>query len=945
MDAVSRISGVFYLLMKIANDKEEALFKFDKTILVKDDQFYLTDILTNRHYEKWFNQVKGSKGKIFILNKGRCGNGGTTGFINYAREQCKGLIVSVPNRSIVISKERYDECCCVYGGAENIEKDKNIRICTWDKTDEVEGYDQFGFENIYIDDFVGMPRFWTGSLLVVDEYHKLIDDSNFRSVCGKIVKTILTTDNNVVLMSATPNYKFIEFLRTFSGKDVETYNVQYDDSDNHKKYVSLQWFERKKGYRMYDIISAICDKWRERKKEYEKYPSKVLLAHNKVAFFYNSVKEISNIVNQMPDTSDVEVLCAKTELHEATVPCYSKGFNPEKQIHFMTSAYFTGMDIDEKIHFGLVVFVGSNSASYLAYSNKTIKQALGRFRGGYGSTAFITDGKVKDKFGYAHMVSMITKLDEKIQRRKKYAGDAEYVKDHMDEIIQENIDYLYYTAMVESVDGWDDFSSFKKMMSAYPEYTVMSSIMPVKLKHYPRARDISFKEYKQKRLDGIKVAYKYAAICEKFIEKYGLDAFKIAGRNEIERKVKLDDVVGDMDIETLTAEYKYDLFLGDGFYKGSYLMSVLDYLGQKCDYEKLEETMMDAFGCFCVYEKGDKSKLRSCLFLCVSPKSYGKSPEMGTHSYYKSVSPILGENRKDFIRVSKKVSKRDQKSYAITDYLDFTQLYSMINNGDEKQSEFFTLLLKDPSLIAEAKQDPNWKKLFDDYKKNQTMISEFYKDTSSKSVKYPHKKDEMEKIDCLIVDIDDSITYNKFKEIYSDYEWTAYPTISNYNNDNWTKFRVILPLAQTLSIPNDSLNILKLLRRMICKYEDKNHQLGSYVNQEQWEIRRVNKGKVIDISQDTVTYLDALLKNLNTYDCKFKKVKKDGAFSASNYWDMDRAIAYYQEHDKDGERHTATFVIKNRLSEDDCTAFEKWLWEHYPAAVKKHWKTHKRIAS
>lgn len=87
----------------------------------------------------------------------------------------------------------------------------------------------------------------------------------------------------------------------------------------------------------------------------------------------------------------------------------------------------------------------------------------------------------------------------------------------MDEIIQENIEYLYYTAMVESMDGWDDFSSFKKMMSAYPEYTVMSSTMPIKLKQYPRARDISFKEYKQKRLDGIKVAYKYAAICEKLL--------------------------------------------------------------------------------------------------------------------------------------------------------------------------------------------------------------------------------------------------------------------------------------------------------------------------------------------------------------------------------------------------------------------------------------------
>ena len=209
------------------------------------------------------------------------------------------------------------------------------------------------------------------------------------TVCYKIVKSILTTDSNVVLMSATPNYEFIEFLRDFSGKDVETYNVKYDNEDMHKNYVALQWFERKKGYRMYDIVSAICDKWRKKKMEYEKYPSKVLLAHNKVAFFYNSVKEISNIVNQMPDTSDVEVLCAKTELHEGSVPCYSKEFNPEKQIHFMTSAYFTGMDIDKKHHFGKVVFIGGNSASYLAYSNKTVKQALGRFRGGYASTAFI----------------------------------------------------------------------------------------------------------------------------------------------------------------------------------------------------------------------------------------------------------------------------------------------------------------------------------------------------------------------------------------------------------------------------------------------------------------------------------------------------------------------------------------------------------------------------
>ena len=924
--------------------REEALFKFDEVIKVEDKQFYLTDILKDDHYYKWFNNVKGGKGKIFILNKGRCGNGGTTGFINYARENCKGLIVSVPNRSIVISKEKLDECCCVYGGAENIDKNKNIRICTWDKTNEVEGYDQFGFENIDINDLEeDWSRFWAGSLLVVDEYHKLIDDSNYREVCSKITKTILTTNSNVVLMSATPNYKFIEFLRESSGKDVETYNVQYDDEYMHQNPCKLQWFERKEGYRTYDMVCDQCEKSRKRKEEYKQCPSKIGLGANKLALFFNSVKDICGIVNQMPDElkTDIEVLCSRTEAHESDVPCYSKNYNPEKQIHFMTKAYITGMDIFDC--FWRVIFIGGNDIHYLAFSNKEVKQGLGRFREGYVTTAFVTNGKVKNKYMYAHMKSMIETLEERIQKRKKYVGDVEYVKDHIDEIVQENLDFLYYTSTVESMDGWDDFESFEKMMSEHPEYLLAKSPMP-KPKRYPRARDISFKEYKQKRLEGIKMAYKHSAMCEKFIEKYGLDTFKKAGRNEIERKVKLDDVVGDIDIETLTAEYKYDLLLGDGFYKGSFLMSVLDYLGEKCDYEMLEIKIREVFGAFCIYQKGDISKLRSCLFLCVSPKSYGKSPETGTHSYYKGVSPILGENRKDFIRVSKKVSKRDQKTQAITDYLYSTQLYSMINDGDEKQSEFFTLLLKDPSLITEAKQDQKWKKLFDLYKMNQTMISEFYKDTSSKSVKYPHKKEEMEKIDCLIVDIDDSISFNEFKDIYSDYEWTAYPTISNTDGDNWTKFRVILPFAQTLSIPNDSLNVLKLLRRMVCKYEDKNHQLGSYVNQEQWEMRRVNEGMVIDISQDTVVYLDAMLKNLKTFEGKFKKVKETGGFSTSNYWDMDRAIAYYQERDKDGERHNATFVIKNCLSEEDCKEFEKWLRANHPSKMH-HWKSHKRIAS
>lgn len=81
-----------------------------------------------------------------------------------------------------------------------------------------------------------------------------------------------------------------------------------------------------------------------------------------------------------------------------------------------------------------------------------------------------------------------------------------------------------------------------------------------------------------------------------------------------------------------------------------------------------------------------------------------------------------------------KVSKRNKATEAITDYLDSTQLYSMINDGDDYQREFFTKLLDNPSVIPNIKRDEEYNKLFNEYKMSQTMISEFYKDTSSKSV-------------------------------------------------------------------------------------------------------------------------------------------------------------------------------------------------------------------
>lgn len=229
------------------------------------------------------------------------------------------------------------------------------------------------------------------------------------------------------------------------------------------------------------------------------------------------------------------------------------------------------------------------------------------------------------------------------------------------------------------------------------------------------------------------------------------------------------------------------------------------------------------------------------------------------------------------INVALKVSPNGRKVEAITTKLDSIKHYSMINDGTETQKEFFTKIYDDISVIPNLKRDEEYKKLFEAYKRNQTMISEFYKETTTPKEKYHFVSKEMDKIDCLIVDIDDNISFNEFKDIYSDMKWVAYPTISNDQKDDWCKYRVIIPLAQSIYIPNDDLAVLKLLRRMICKHEDRNHGLYSSTSKEQWDLRVSNEGETVFISQDTVIYLTALLNSINDAVGKIEKANIEKA--------------------------------------------------------------------
>ena len=81
------------------------LFDFDYKIEVPElaigeREKFLDEIISDDIYERMF-----SGRQISFLNKTRCGNGGTTGFIKYALDNDKGCLILVPNVSICISKE------------------------------------------------------------------------------------------------------------------------------------------------------------------------------------------------------------------------------------------------------------------------------------------------------------------------------------------------------------------------------------------------------------------------------------------------------------------------------------------------------------------------------------------------------------------------------------------------------------------------------------------------------------------------------------------------------------------------------------------------------------------------------------------------------------------------------------------------------------------------
>lgn len=337
---------------------------FDEEIQVMADIgiFYLDDVFKQEKYQGIYGDMMDTfHYPISFLNKTVCGNGGTTGMIRYALNNNKGLLVLVPNVSIVKSKENdfwdNDDICCVYGGSGDINPDAQIVIATYDQfprllrtlrnTGVKSGKDIFDM------------TFWAGRTVVVDEYHKLIDESGYREICVKITQMITKIKSPVILMSATPSEDYAHMLRELLPEwIIRKYTVVYDNEH-------------------YDFDTRL-DIWESNKKQLKDVIGTMLKSSNNkhICMFYNSVADIKKLITQLDDDR-IEVLCS-AQSKDKVGKYYSDKFNEKKKLHFMTSAYFTGFDIwcDEC----KCVIVTSNEFDYLCVSQKDIQQIIGRFR-------------------------------------------------------------------------------------------------------------------------------------------------------------------------------------------------------------------------------------------------------------------------------------------------------------------------------------------------------------------------------------------------------------------------------------------------------------------------------------------------------------------------------------------------------------------------------------
>ena len=896
---------------------------FNEEIKVKASpgNFYLDDIFKQDEYKGVYGVMMDTvRYPISFLNKTMCGNGGTTGMIRFALEKNKGLLVLVPNVSIVKSKEfdysDNDNVCCIYGGCGDINMEAQIVIATYDQFPRL--LRELKHTGVKTGSDLFNMTFWAGRTIVVDEYHKLIDDSGYRDICWRITEMVTKVKSPVILMSATPDEDYARMLRELLPEwIIRKYDVVYDN-DTHTFDTRLDIWEST-SKQLKDILYTMLNSDRNKH----------------ICVFYNSVGDIKKILGQLEDKR-IEVLCS-SQSKDRVGKYYSEKFNDRKKLHFMTSAYFTGHDIwtdDCKC-----IIVASNEFDYMCIGERDIKQIMGRFR--------VEGGDIRHNDNHIWYIKKNPDQKNFLMNQNTYdktKKDLDILGDRWMEM-SDGIEKMHTLIRTrDTLKRFETYSNVDRLAKAMTKYgylvykrgEITGFLTASKKKH------ITFKKAKEMLKEGKKVDFDdYPDIneLEEFMKVKGVTKLMDTrnSKTDIHNWYQAYSKAKEQDLEKNDVAEVFGI-KNFGRFNARYLMACLEYLGEEKNYEKLPELMQNFMKKIVIPWKLDskgKKTDNTWLVITDTPKSYSfftpfsienegkKSTDLGVMVMNLKLSYETSNQSRSVARTS--TLKNILESGGIPT-LKGIPLYDWVN--EDKRNR-----------LPGIKKGEDWSAI---KRFRQGKISEMYADTLAS---YRYTRSEMNLADYIICDIDGGLTFSEFEEKYKEFTWMAYPTINNLTDD-WTKFRVIVPLAATIRLEGEhNLKVLKALRSMFCPYEDPDHQVYSYVNYEDFKNMRSNTGNVLDIPQDFVDCLNMCITTSYDYnDRKFNKseVKSDGTVTKEGM-SLDSAKNLFLKKLADpaeGVRHRVLYPIKKNLSPADREKFEEWLSDVYPSYLS-HWRSHK----
>ena len=910
-------------------------FNEEKDIWALDD-IYLETIFNREDYADIYPRMFDIKQKIIsVLNKGICGNGGTTGFINYALENDKGLLVLVPNKSIVDSKkEDYkgnDNFCFVYGGVRKINVDAQIVIATYDQFPRLmKQLKGAGVKTEGLD-----MKFWSGRTIIIDEYHKLITESGFRDICIGITNLIKTVETPIILLSATPYLEYVQMLRELlPEREIVNYNVIYP----HNLRSRIEVYDIKE-----DRILPVLKKMMNSSN------------NGHICVFYNCVDDIKNLAIQLGDKC--EILCSsarKDKLREL----YSNKFNPDKKVHFLTSAFFTGCDIKEEV--SQVVIVGSNEFDFMALDERDIKQILGRFRINGGGVRYFNNSifyihKNVDPGNYNK-----NKTDYDLMDIALKSPDFDWK--NSEEGLRVKQSHIRLKKVLDTYLIWQSSENLMDALGSYGFDIEKGETDDInKLDKVKKVKQLPFKKVKEMVKKGLPVSvFQYKDIDEllTYVDVMGTGReFDRISKTKLNNWYKVHMLVKDVDMEGLSKESLCKVFdLGDHrIYNVRYLMECLDYFCDDYNYDNIPVKMEEYFGvCAVEMEFYDKKRYKNTYVLLIGCK-WSKPVTKNTISYKENDKKMTGLSHlhpidkipnsthifNQYFSYESRIHQRSSLAYSkkMEDICKDGNMRSLASNKDWKW------MMEDkrnrlPVIKADDKRKYNLKIM------GQSKMSELYI-KSTNQFKFNKNNDFW--VTCLVIDLDDGLPFSEFKEKYGEWLWYAMPTFSNIEDD-WTKFRVIIPLKYEIHLGDgeNNLKVLKCLRKMFCRWEDPNHQMYFQANLEDYQKTRINKGEMYEISQDMVEDLHLYIDNCVEFKKDHLDVKKvEGELSKvsikikwSRDWTLDKAKEYYKKNDKDGERHTAIFVIKNNILPEYEEQVREWLMS---IGKGSHWTNNRML--